>query len=83
MRKFARNWLRKLAQETFGKIFLEVVVSVVGVGLGTSSPGTDCSIFLVWVKTVARIMTLKAKFAKKMFIVVVLQIICGAIAASD
>ena len=80
--------MAKLVEETFGKVVQTVdvgVVGVVGVGVGNSSPGTDCSsggsiipglVIAVWSVTskFARI------FSRNFSSVVVLGIVGGAMA---
>ena len=74
--------ITKLAQETVGKIFQRVIVSLVGVGVGNSSPGTDCSIFFVWSQTVVENVASKAKFAKRVSMIIVLLIRSGTMATT-
>ena len=74
--------ITNLAQETFGKIFQQVIVSFVGVGVGNSSTGTDCSIFFVLLQLVAKDAASKARFAKKMFMIIVLLCRSGAMATT-
>ena len=58
-----RSGMPKFARKFVG-VFLVLAVSLVGVGVGNSSPSTNCSIFGVWVQSAADGLTQKARNSK-------------------